>query len=320
MSLRRVLLPLITALLLGLVGFSSATAQKSDSQYFPQYGHWVRGEYLALYNSASDPARIFGQPITGVFNDPLRPGIQMQYFERARMDYDPTKPAGQRVTLANLGSFIYQENQAGQPVDFSTSSGMCRQFSNGKSVCFAFLQFYDSFNGPKFFGMPISNTEYIDGRLVQYFERARMEWRNEMPTGQKVVLTELGQIDFDHRIANPSLLRAEPSDNVKLIEPKVYAFIAHPLIANGQKQQVFVLVRDQYDQPLPGTQVMITVIYPDGHSENRRPQAFTDADGVTQDSFTVENVAPNQVIQVAVEAEISADLKGAASTWFRIWW
>jgi hypothetical protein len=231
MTFRRALLPLITILLLGLAGLSSSAAQKSDSQYFPQYGHWVRGEFLDLYNSASDPARLFGAPITGVFNDPLRPGIQ-----------------------------------------------------------------------------------------IQYFERARMEWRNEMPTGQKVVLTELGQIDFDHRVANPSLLRAEPSDNVKLIEPKVYAFTAHPLMASGQKQQIYVLVRDQYDQPLPGTQVMITVVYPDGHSENRRPQAFTDADGVTQDSFIVENVEPNQVVQVNVEADISGDLKGAASTWFRIWW
>lgn len=311
----------MTVLILALVGISSVSAQKStDSQYFPQYGHWVRGEYLTLYHSVSDPERIFGEPITGVFADRLRPGIEVQYFERARMDYDPTKPEGQRVSLANLGDFVYQEDQSGQPADFSTSSSMCRQFSNGKSVCFAFLQFYDRFDGPKYFGVPLTNTEYIDGRLVQYFERARMEWRNEMPTGQKVVLTELGQIDFDRRVADPTLRKAEAAENIKLIEPEVYAFTAHPLLASGQQQTIFVLVRDQYGNPLPGTQVMITVVYPDGHNENRRPEALTNADGVTQDSFTVQGVDPNQVIQIKVEADISSDLKGDAATWFRIWW
>lgn len=306
--------------LLALAGISAVRAQKTDSQYFPQYGHWVRGEFLQMYQSASDPERIFGEPITAVFPDRLRPGIQVQYFERARMDYDPTKPVGQRITLANLGDFVFQDNQSGQPADFSTNSNMCRQFSNGKSVCFAFLQFYDNFNGAKYFGQPLSNTEFMDGRLVQYFERVRMEWRNEMPTGQKVVLTELGQIDFDHRVADPTLRRAEASDNIKLIEPQVYAFTARPLLASGQEQQIFVLVRDQYENPLPGAQVMITVVYPDGHSESRRPEGLTNADGFTLDRFTVQHVDPNQVIQIQVEADITGDLKGTATTWFRIWW
>lgn len=320
MKLRRAIFSLMLLLLLALAGWSSAGAQSSDQQYFPQYGHWVRGEFLTLYRSAGDPARIFGEPITGVFPDRLRPGIQVQYFERARMDYDPTKPVGQRVSLANLGEYIYDDTQSGQPADFSTSTNMCRVFSNGKSVCFAFLQFYNAYNGEKYFGMPLTGTEYLDGRLVQYFQRARMEWRSEMPTGQKVVLTELGVIDFDHRVADPSLRKAEASDNVMLIEPKVYAFIAHPLMANGQQQQIYVLVRDQYDNPLPGTQVMITLVYPDGHTERRRPAAFTNADGVTQDAFNVAHVSPNQVIQINVEADISSDLKGSATTWFRIWW
>ena len=320
MILRRVSLPLIIILLLITIWPSSAVAQSPDQMYFPQYGHWVRGEFLTLYRSASDPARLFGQPITGVFPDSFRPGIQVQYFERARMDYDPSHPAGERVTLANLGEYTYDENHAGQPADFSTSTSMCRQFSNGKSVCFAFLQFYDANNGAKFFGQPISDTEYLDGRLVQYFQRARMEWRNEMPTGQKVVLTELGLIDFERRVANPNLRKPEASDNVMLIEPKVYAFVAHPLMASGQQQQIYVLVRDQYDAPLPGAQVMISLIYPDGHTENRRLSAFTNADGVTQDTFTVKQVEPNQVIRINVEADISSDLTGSAATWFRIWW
>ncbi|HEX9018669.1 MAG TPA: hypothetical protein VF806_05760, partial [Anaerolineaceae bacterium] len=69
--------------LLALAGISAVRAQKTDSQYFPQYGHWVRGEFLQMYQSASDPERIFGEPITAVFPDRLRPGIQVQYFERA---------------------------------------------------------------------------------------------------------------------------------------------------------------------------------------------------------------------------------------------
>lgn len=309
---------LLTALLL-CVGISYGSAQQSKSEYFPRHGHWVRDDFLKLYHSVKDPQRIFGYPITSVFPDRVRPGIQIQYFERARMEYDPTKPADQRVSLANLGEFVYKEDQPGAEADYSTS-GMCRRFPNGKLVCYAFIQFYDANDGPVVFGQPISNAESVDGHIVQYFERARMEWRTEMPANQKVVLTELGQIDFDRHIGDNSLLKPDPSNEVQLVELQVYAFTAHPLVAAGQEQQIFVYVRDQFGNPLPNIPVMLTILTPGKQAESRRPAGYTNADGVTQDKFTVDNVQPNQVVQVTVEADIAQDLKGTAETWFRTWW
>ena len=47
--------------------------------------------------------------------------------------------------------------------------------------------------GEAYFGEPISPMEVMpNGRLVQYFERARMEWWPEKPTGMRVVLTDVG--------------------------------------------------------------------------------------------------------------------------------
>lgn len=303
-----------------LAGLSRVSAQQSDSEYFPRYGHWVNGEFLLLYHSVDDPARIFGDPITGVFADPIRPGFQMQYFERARMDFDPTRAIGHRVSLANLGEFVYGENQAGDPPGFSNASNMCRQFENGFYVCFAFLQFYDGSQGPVYFGQPISDAKYLEGRMVQYFERARMEWRAEMPVGQRVVLTELGQIDFDRRVGDPSLRIAEKSNAITLIQPKTYVFTARPLIADGQQQKLFILVTDQYNHPIPGVQVLVRLEFPDKHVENRRLNGQTDADGLIHDQFRIQGVRPNEVVKVTVEGYLSADLKGTASTWFRVWW
>jgi hypothetical protein len=320
MKIRHSFIILVIAAIL-LSGFSTVSAKDDGGEYFPRYGHWVRGEFLTLYHTVSDPSRIFGEPITAVFSDPLRPGIEIQYFERARMDYDPSKPEGKRVNLANLGEFVYADNHEGQPAGFSTATNMCRQIpENGPWVCFAFLQFYDANNGAVYFGKPLADAEFVDGRLVQYFERARMEWRTEMPAGQRVVLTELGQIDFDRRIGNSDLLKAEQSNIISLTEPRVYAFTNHPLIANEQKQQLYILVTDQYNFPLSGVQVMVSVTYPGNRVENHVLGATTNKDGIVEDEFTVSNVQPNQVISVSVEANVSAGVKATTQTWFRTWW
>src|SRR5688572_18136349 len=69
----------------------------------------------------------------------------------------------------------------------------------GHNIRGDFLQFYKSVKDPKLvFGYPI--TEQItskDGKTIQYFQRARFERRSDLPEGQRVQLTPLGQKSYE---------------------------------------------------------------------------------------------------------------------------
>lgn len=316
---RRAIYGLIILLLM-LGGIRPVSALQGDSETF-ENGHTVSGEFLQFYHSVDDPQRIFGLPISVVFDDPLQPGIQIQYFQRARMDYDPSQPAGKRITLGKLGEFAHNEANPGQPVLLPPSNAMCRQFSNAKSVCYGFMQLYDRY-GEKYFGLPITNAEYtVDGRQVQYFERVRMEWRNEMPVGQRVVISPLGLDDFEQRIGNSNLLKPPNGSISRKVVPALYAFTRRPLVAVGDMQSIYALIYDQYGQPIRGVNINITITYPQGGPGSQTISApQTNELGYTEVSFTISKVLPNQVIQVSVEANMAGDINAAANTWFRVWW
>lgn len=64
----------------------------------------------------------------------------------------------------------------------------------GHSVTGEFLTYYRSVpNATLLFGFPITEQFVKDGRLVQYFQRARFELRPDQPEGQRVGLTQLGR-------------------------------------------------------------------------------------------------------------------------------
>jgi hypothetical protein len=311
-------------LLVLLVFISSVAAQSpqdvGDNTRLFSSGHWVSGEFLTFYESAADPERLFGDPITEVLVNPLLDNIKVQFFQRVRMDYDPTKPAGQRISLANLGTWLYDETERGLPVNLSVNTPLCRHFpEKDKYVCYGFLQFYDRYNGKVYFGEPVSNVEYVNNRLVQYFEHVRFEWRNEMPPNEKVVITEIGQMGFNLSYDNPDLLKGVDIPNSPIV-PNVKAFVGSPILASGEVQQINIIVRDQYSQAIPGSDVEVTAIFPDGVRMNFRVKQPTNEDGLTQISFPVENVTPNQVVEIEVTAQTPNGLECKGKTWFRIWW
>ena len=310
------------ALLLLISGLSSRPPQQTGDIYFEEEGLWVRGAFADFYHAAPDAERIFGVPLTEAMDDRVRPGIQVQYFERARMDYDPTMPEGQRVTLANLGDTLRDDSIPRETPDYSSYTNMCRTFSNERSVCFAFLQFYDSHDGALYFGEPIANTESEDGLIVQYFERTRMEWRPDRPTGQRVVLTELGRLDYIRNFGQGG----RNIINRSLSQLTVYAFVAKPVIGEGEEQQVFFVVYDQRGNPIPDASVIFTVEYPQPEAdppvrtEAFRVEKLTNAEGFTSTNFIVKNVLPNQMVKIDATARLDGGNESTAKTWFRTWW
>jgi hypothetical protein len=201
-------------------------------------------------------------------------------------------------------------------MDYSANANnLCRLFpSTGKNVCYEFRNFYDAHSGAVYFGQPISNTEMLDGRLVQYFERARMEWYPERPYGQRVVLTPLGLIYIQkvEGIGSTNIIEAPENLDVSV-------FMADPSLGKGQKQTVFIRITRK-GQPVGGLSPMVTLVYPDETEKNFRPSQKTDQDGVTSEDFSIDDVQPNQVIRVEVEVQTPDGSSGKSGTWFRTWW
>ena len=341
MILRRVWYMLIaiftcTTLLFGgsqTAAAQSTAAQAGDSFTFKN-GHTVSGAFFTFYKSVGvaedDPDRIFGLPITVVFDDPLPSGKKIQYFERARMELDPVT---NQVSLAKLGEFAYDPAQPGLPAPIQPNDPQCQTFSNGKLACYAFREFYERY-GEKYFGLPVTNALFtVEGRLVQYFQNARMEWRGEMPASKRVVISALGQFDFDKRIGDQSLRRPRPvnipgsgSVTAPAVIPSLHAFAGKPLVANGDRQQIFALLHDQYGEAVKGAPVTVTFYNSDDKTNVRSLSNIPGISGITTDEngiaiaeFEVGKALPNQVVLVVVEAQVN-DAKLTVTTWYRVWW
>jgi hypothetical protein len=304
-------------LLIAAFGLSKAvTAQSSDSIYISETGHWIWGDFLRMYNSTPDPLLYYGYPITDDFVDPVTK-VRVQYFQRARFDLVDT-PQGPQIQIAPLGQLMHE---TGAPLaDIPRDGPTCRAFQTGYSVCYAFLQFYDSNEGSRYFGNPISDVEVLDGRYVQYFDNTRMEWWPDRPAGQRVALSDLGRLYFDKVVANPDLLKSSPPSNIAgdLIKPVARVFALHSLVGAGEQQTVYVVAQDQFLRPLAGAQVGVTLFFQDGTSEFYR-LTETNEFGISQFTFNVGNLPVRSEVNIEGEVNLRGET-AKGNSWFRLWW
>ncbi len=301
--------------LLGL--WQPAQAQQGESRYFPETGHSVTGEFLQFYESIPDALLVFGYPITEAFVTQFPPGLLVQYFQRARFELHPELPPGQRVTLTAVGSFLYTPGQASIAIH---SPGACRTFPNGLAVCYDFLSFYEAHGGARLFGYPISSFEILaDGRIVQYFERARFEWHPELPGGAKVILTDAGRLYFDRIGEDPARLNATVSDAIISARPLTLqprAFVQKAVVAPTDTQTIYVIVRTQTARPIEGANVYVRVYLADGE---RQFYLKTNAQGIARlENLAFQSQPSGLLVTVQVLTEY-AGLTGETRTSFRIW-
>ncbi|MRS02318.1 hypothetical protein EG832_03665 [bacterium] len=305
----------ILALLVALVP-QAVKAQSSDSVFVSETGHWIWGDFLRTYNSVSDPLLYFGYPITDDFTDP-QTNQRVQYFQRARFDMVDT-PEGPMVQIAPLGKLLHEEGA--ELADIPREGPTCRNFNTGFTVCYAFLQFYDAYDGATWFGQPISEVEVADGHYVQYFENIRMEWWPDRPSGQRVVISDLGRIYFDREVRNPELLKSSQTASIAgaLINPQVNVFALYSLVGAGEPQTIYVIVQDQNLLPVASAQVGVTLYYPDGSKQFYR-LAETNEFGISQFSFQVDQLEVRTVVNAVAEINVRGE-SASGKTWFRIWW
>lgn len=302
---------LILALL--LTQWGTAHAQSADAQFFPETGHSVRGDFLRFYKSVQSPTLIFGYPITERITS--KDGKTVQYFQRARFELLPELPESQRVQLTSLGQATYQ---TGRQLTLNNSAG-CDSFPTGYAVCFAFLDFLKANGGTAQFGNPISPFEFHQNLIVQYFERARFEWRADRPEGQRVVLTDLGRIYFDQLGEDPAHLKpVTPLDATInfILSIKVRAFVAKPITYASGQQTVYAIVQNQTGQAISNANGKATVRWPDGRTE----EYFftTNAAGIGTVTFNFVDQKQGELIPIAIVVAYQG-MAGATRTSFRIW-
>lgn len=133
------------------------------------------------YNGA---LRIFGYPLSPVIE--VR-GRQVQWFERARMEYWPENPEPYTVQLGLVGR-EYTDYRDFPDAQFFPSTADHWFFpETSQSVEGEFLRFWQANGGLRIFGYPISErlVEIEPGsrrwKTVQYFERARFELNTLVP-------------------------------------------------------------------------------------------------------------------------------------------
>ncbi len=289
--------------LLGAVLLTSALAglppkQGDPSLYFPETGHTVRDPFVSFFNRTGGLAQ-HGFPITDDFVDPAT-GLLMQYFENSRFEWHPGNPDPYKVQLGLLGDQLgYRQ----PPIPIGqippANDPNCQYFNEtGHTVCLRFRDYWLQNGGIDRYGYPIGEWTKDGDRIIQFFQRARLEWHPEKPADQRVQLTPLGRAYFQVAGLNPALLAPSPQSaslgQVRSLAARG-AVMNSVAVSNGS-QTGFVYVTDQLGHPIGGAAVTLVVHYPDGDQALTLPP--TTAGGTTFVTFTIPSITAGTIVSV----------------------
>jgi hypothetical protein len=170
-------------------------------RYFAETHHYLANGFLRFWETYGD-VELFGYPISEEFDelDPQSGEFRtVQYFERARFVWAPAHPSAlEGVVLDRIGVELAERlgltaTRAFRVApDPRTEAADCRHFpETGHALCGGFLAAWQCTgavspqtaltseeSARRFTGLPISEPIALaDGTIVQYFERARLEYR-----------------------------------------------------------------------------------------------------------------------------------------------
>jgi hypothetical protein len=319
----------------------SIHGQTPTVRYFPETGHSVRGEFLEFFEAQGGLA-VFGYPLTDEFT---QDGRRIQYFQKVRMEWHPEFSEPYNVQLGLVGDELGYRKPPISSTEIPPANHPQRRYypETGHTVSFAFLTYFDEHGGLDLFGYPI--TEFLideRGRIVQYFQRACLEWYPENPHPYKVQLGLLGEIDInqkmDEKKLDPTLLDPQPailtsptpSSTPATSAPTdtptplpsvtamdVSASVRYAITGREGYQTMYVYVTDQRGRDLPGAQVSFVAHYTTGDRAFSAPP--TDTTGYTHQTFSVGNPLPGYIIVIDVTVTYGP-LTATTQTSFLPWW
>lgn len=154
---------------------------RMQTVYFPQTGHHLsnRSGFLNFWR-ANGQLNIFGYPITEEF---VERGRIVQYFERARFEFDPSQAGtDQQVQLGLVGREMLEVQ--GTPGGIDNPQNGAYYFPETRHTLWGeFYNYWNKRGGLRLFGYPLSETVDEQGRSVQYFERAKFVYYPEQLEG-----------------------------------------------------------------------------------------------------------------------------------------
>jgi hypothetical protein len=178
----------------------------SASRTFPETGMAVGGVFLDYWrNNGGLPQQ--GFPISELMketSDLDGKAYVVQYFERAVFQYSPEQSDPRfQVLLSQLGTFQYRKKYPDGAPGQQPSAQNPRLFPDtGKTLGGLFREYWEKNGGLAQQGLPISDEfverSDLDGNeyLVQYFERAVMEYHPENQPPYDVLLSQLGTFQY----------------------------------------------------------------------------------------------------------------------------
>jgi hypothetical protein len=193
-----------------LLAPATPAAAQTGERCFSETGFCISGRIREFWEQ-NGGLPVFGLPITPQQQETIEgQSLQVQWFERNRLELHPENQRPYDVLLGRLGADRLQQ-QGRDPFLFPKDppQGDCITFETGHSVCGAILAAwqasgleFDGRPGASFdeslalFGLPLSSPkpELIEGReyTVQWFERARFELHPENAPPFNVLLGLLG--------------------------------------------------------------------------------------------------------------------------------
>jgi photosystem II stability/assembly factor-like uncharacterized protein len=159
----------------------------NNRRFFPETSHNVSPTFYPFYLARGGLER-FGLPRTEEFYEE---GRLVQYFQRGRLEHHPERRnTPYEVQISLLGEWLVRQQtlpgqaEAGQPLHarvepFESSADMRYFEETGHSASYAFLRYWNTRNGLDSVGFPITEELQENGRPVQYFQRGRLEYRQE---------------------------------------------------------------------------------------------------------------------------------------------
>lgn len=287
------------SLLIALASAPLVAAQSSDddSRYFPETGHTIREPFLSYFDATGGLAR-YGYPITDEVVDP-KTGLLVQYFQNARLEWHPANPEAYKIQLGLLGDEL-GKRAPGLLVSQipSPANPNCYYFpETGHAACLEFLKYWRDNGGLDAFGYPITEYMIENGIIVQYFQRAKMEWHPEKPKDQRMQLAPLGSIYFDYAQLPREWLEPRPPPDIGAVTSlRARASVMDTYVARSRAQTAFIYVTDQLGNPVPNVAITLIIHHPRGdESFTLTP---TSTLGVTFKTFNVGNVAPGTMVPV----------------------
>lgn len=292
-----------------------------EARYFEDTQHVVRGPFLEFFDTRGG-LRIFGYPQTALFYDP-HDGFWVQYFDYARMEWHPENLDPYRVQLSLLGDILGHSQPPGSGLPRSPLDTSGRVFEEtGHWVPGIFLQFFNQNGGLEIFGYPVSDLHEEEDRLVQYFQRMRMEWHPERPPSDQVALGALGLEALQELPIPLSALDEERRDALMSMEPsaaplRVWVGVRDAVTTQEAAQTIVVYATDAQGTPLADATVTVTLYYPSGAV----PYSFTPTDqqGISRASLVIQPTDPGRRVVVEAIVEHSGAMV-EVETFFTPWW